>query len=180
MGHDSEITTDDGRRDFDFVFGDWKIANRKRVRPLAEGDTEWIEFDAVGEARPILGGIGNIDTYRAPDFPGRPGFEGFTLRLFEPDTKLWRIWWASTISGGRLEPPVVGRFQDGSGRFECDDVIDGVPLKVRYDWTILSADAIRWEQSFSFDEGATWDSNWIMDSTRIGAAAARPLATLSG
>jgi hypothetical protein len=160
-------SAEDGRHDFDFVFGKWHIANRKKVDLVVQGDTEWVEFDAEGEARPILGGVGNVDTYKAPDFPGRPGFEGFTLRLFEPETGLWRIWWASTISGGALDEPVVGRFEGGTGRFECDDVVQGVPVRVRYDWTIKSSDSLLWEQSFSFDNGATWDKNWIMESTRV-------------
>ena len=42
----------DGRHDFDFLFGGWRISNRKRVNPLVEGDTEWIEFDAESDARP--------------------------------------------------------------------------------------------------------------------------------
>ena len=67
---------DDGRHDFDFLFGAWQISNRKRVNPLVPGDDEWIEFDAVSEARPIVGGVGNIDTYKAPAFPGRPAFGG--------------------------------------------------------------------------------------------------------
>src|SRR5438552_3280653 len=115
----------DGRHDFDFLFGRWRISNRKRVNPLVEGDAEWIEFDA----RPIVGGTGNIDTYSAPDFPGRPGFEGFTLRLFEPATGLWRIWWASSIGDGRLDEPVVGRFDGDVGIFECEDVIDGISVR---------------------------------------------------
>jgi hypothetical protein len=156
----------DGRHDFDFLFGTWQIANRKRAK-LVDPESEWIEFPAESQAAPILGGLGNVDTYEAPEFPGRPGFHGFTLRLFEPETGLWRIWWASTISGGQLEEPVVGRFADGIGLFECDDVVDGVPLRVRYTWKVLTADSLGWEQSFSFDGGATWDTNWIMESTRI-------------
>jgi len=156
----------DGRYDFDFLFGHWRISNRKRVNPLVAGDADWIEFEAQSEARPIVGGAGNVDTYSAPAFPGRPGFEGFTLRLFEPATGLWRIWWASSTGSGQLDEPVVGRFDDCLGIFECDDVIDGVTLRVRYTWTVVTWDSLRWEQSFSFDGGGTWDTNWIMESTR--------------
>src|SRR6476659_2800635 len=81
-------------------------------------------YAAGSIAHPIVGGLGNVDSYSAPDFPGRPGFEGFTLCLFEPKTGLWRIWWASSIGSGQLDEPVVGRFEDGGvGRFECDDLI---------------------------------------------------------
>lgn len=161
-------SADDGRHDFDFFFGAWEQTNRKRVRPLVKGDGEWIEFDSETEARPILGGLGNVDTFKAPQFPGRPGFEGFSLRLFEPQTGLWRIWWASTVGNGQLDPPVVGRFQDGVGLFECDDVIEGVPLRVRFTWKDITPTSATWEQAFSFDGGATWDTNWVTQATRIG------------
>ena len=160
----------DGRHDFDFLFGAWQISNRKRVNPLVQGDDEWIEFDAWMQAQPIVGGLGNIDTYHAPDFPGRPGFEGFTLRLFEPKTGQWRIWWASSVGTGLLDEPVVGRFEDdGIGRFECDDILDGVHVRVRYVWTVVDEDTLEWEQFFSFDGRRTWDSNWVMQSTRIAS-----------
>ncbi len=161
------VSTDDGRHDFDFFFGSWKQHNRKRVKPLVEGDDEWVEFESESEARPILGGLGNVDTFKAPNFPGRPGFEGFSLRLFEPSTGLWRIWWASTIGDGELTPPVVGRFGDGIGLFECDEVIEGVPVRTRFTWKDITPDGATWEQSFSFDGGETWDTNWITRHTRV-------------
>ena len=161
---------DDGRHDFDFLFGAWQIANRKRVNPLTEGDDEWVEFESVSVARPIVGGLGNIDTYSAPDFPGRPGFEGFTLRLFDPKDGLWRIWWASSYTPGELDEPVVGRFEDGVGIFECDDILGGIHVRVRYEWRVIDEDTLRWEQSFSFNGRRTWDSNWVMESTRIASA----------
>ena len=159
--------SNDGRHDFDFFFGSWQQENRKRVKPLVADDEEWVEFESFSEARPILGGLGNVDTFSAPQFPGRPGFEGFSLRLFEPETGLWRIWWASTVGQGRLDPPVVGRFHDGVGVFECDDVIEDVPVKVRFTWKDIAADSATWEQSFSFDGGATWDTNWVTRHMRI-------------
>ncbi|MGE5275070.1 MAG: hypothetical protein ACM3QU_15075 [Verrucomicrobiota bacterium] len=170
----------DGRHDFDFLFGAWRIENRKRVNMLVPGDDEWVEFDATSEARPVLGGIGNVDTYHAPGFPGRPGFEGVTLRLFEPKTGLWRIWWASTAASGGLDEPVVGRFEDdGIGRFECDDIIDGIHLRVRCEWTVVDDDTLRWEQLCSFDGRRTWESNWVMESTRIASAVSPAAAVLS-
>jgi hypothetical protein len=170
---------DDGRHDFDFLFGAWQIANRKRVNPLVEGD-EWIEFEAFSVAQPIVGGLGNVDTFRAHEFPGRPGFEGFTLRLFEPKTGLWRIWWASSLGSGLLDEPVVGRFEDdGVGRFECDDILEGVQLRVRYEWRVIDTDTLNWQQSFSFDGRRTWDTNWVMDSTRIGSPVGDAVAVLA-
>jgi hypothetical protein len=157
----------DGRHDFDFFFGSWQQENRKRVKPLVPDDDEWVEFESFSEARPILGGLGNVDTFSAPQFPGRPGFEGFSLRLFEPETGLWRIWWASTVGNGHLDPPVLGRFDDGIGVFECDDVLDDVPLKVRFTWKDITSVSAVWEQSFSFDNGATWDANWTTRHARV-------------
>lgn len=166
------MTAPDGRQDFDFIFGRWHVANRKRVDPLDDHDRSWVEFDAVVDARPVLAGLGNVDTFSAPAFPGRPGFEGFTLRRFDPAGGLWRIWWSSTSGGGELDPPVVGRFADGCGRFEGYDVMQGRAVKVRFDWKAISATAARWEQAFSFDDGTSWMTNWTMQLTRANGAGA--------
>ena len=168
MTHSSEAVMPevDGRRDFDFLFGEWRVANRKLRHPVLRGSTEWLQFEATLVSGPILDGLGNFDTYLAPEFPDRGRYSGFGLRLFDPDSRLWRIWWASTISRGQLDTPVVGRFRGGAGRFECDDVIDGRALQVRFDWTNITATSARWEQSFSFDDGKSFEPNWTMDLTR--------------
>ena len=62
---------------------------------------------------------------------------------------------------------MVGRSQNDIGLFECDDVLEGVPVRVRFTWKNISATSATWEQSFSFDDGATRDTNWITQSTRI-------------
>jgi hypothetical protein len=154
---------DDGRQDFDFVHGRWTIHNRRLRDPLDPGCTVWDEFETTSKAEPILGGLGNVDRIWCEGTETMPAFEGFTLRLFDPQTRLWRIWWSSTRQPGRLDPPVEGTFVDGIGSFEGDDVLDGMPVIVQFQWT---AALPRWEQTFSFDGGATRVPNWRMDFTR--------------
>jgi hypothetical protein len=144
-----------------FLPGRWRVANRKLADTLDPSCTDWQEFEATSEARPILGGSGNVDQFRTD------GYEGFSLRLFDPDDDVWRIWWSLTERPGRLDPPVEGRFtDDGNGRFECDDVLEGTPIRMRFDWSDISDTSARWEQAFSFDDGASWKTNWIMLLTR--------------
>lgn len=150
---------------FEFLDGCWNIRNRKLVDLLDPTCDEWLEFEASGEDRPILHGLGNRGRFSTEALPpsGRP-FEGFTLRLFDPERDVWSIWWASTAQPGGLDPPVEGRFDhdDGIGRFSCDDVIGGIAVKVRFEW-LPDRDAPEWRQSFSYDGGATWRTNWIMN-----------------
>jgi hypothetical protein len=156
----------DGRHDFDFLVGEWQLANRKLKDPLADEPTPWLEFEATLKNQPILDGLGNIDLFEAPDLPGRGHFHGFGLRLFDPEAKVWRIWWASTYLPGEIDTPVVGRFSDGVGRFECDDELGGRKVKVRYEWSDIGPTSARWQQSFSFDGGRTFEPNWINELTR--------------
>lgn len=162
-------TTRDGRHDFDFLFGRRRIDNRKLVDTLDPACTDWVEFEAFGEAQPILGGLGNVDLFSVPALPptGDP-YEGFTLRLYDPETGIWRIWWASTRFPGHLDTPVEGRFTGDRGEFLTDDEIGGRPVKVRYHWRVVSETANHWEQAFSYDGGATWQTNWVSDATQTG------------
>jgi hypothetical protein len=148
--------------DFDFLPGRWQVANRRLVDTLDPDCDEWETFEATSTAEAMLGGIGNLDHFVTD------GYEGFSLRLYDPDEDLWRIWWSSTQRPGRLDPPVEGRFSEpGRARFECDDVLEGMPIRMRFDWSDVTADSARWEQAFSFDGGATWKTNWVMELSRL-------------
>ena len=152
--------------DFDFAFGDWVVRHRCLTRRLAGSDAEgtWIEFDGTMSTRPILGGSGNIED----NVLSKPGdeYRAVALRSFDPVDGTWAIWWLDGRAPHRLDVPVVGGFVDGVGTFFADDTLDGRPIRIRFVWTRLSAEALRWEQAFSPDRGESWEVNWTMDFAR--------------
>jgi hypothetical protein len=173
--------TSSGAAAFDFIHGTWAVHNRKRRDVTDPACDEWVEFDAASEAFPVLQGVGHLDRMTVPDPPDGPAFEGLTLRLFDPSDEAWRIWWSSSRAPGRVDPPLVGRFSDGLGVFEGEDVVAGRPIRLRFEWR-ADPSSPRWEQSFSYDGGVTWTVNWVMAFTRTGEAVGQgapsaPLAT---
>ena len=155
---------DDGRHDFDFLHGSWRIHNRRLARRL-EGCIDWEEFTATYECYPVLGGLGNVDHFHAVFTDGKP-LEGMSIRLFDPATGRWSIFWADNRRS-RLDPPVVGRLEHGRGEFVGDDVLDGTPIHVSFRWSDITPTSARWEQAFSADGGTTWETNWVMEMTKI-------------
>ena len=145
-------------RDFDFWIGRWSVRNEKLKGRLC-GSTEWERFPATAEARLLPGDIGNIDSFVAGDFVG------MTVRLFDRANRRWSIHWADNVRGV-FDPPVIGGFAGGVGVFEGDDHHQGTPVRVRFLWTHDGPRTARWEQAFSSDGGATWETNWIMNMTR--------------
>ena len=152
----------DGRGDFDFLAGRWTVIHKRLRRRLA-GDTNWDEFSGLCESRPVVGGLANIDDNYLE--PPAGSYRAATLRLFDPGTRLWSIWWIDSRSM-RLEPPVHGRFENGVGTFFGDDSHDGRPIRVRFLWSGIGPESAKWEQAFSPDGGAQWETNWIMQFRR--------------
>lgn len=165
----TDAAAHDGSHDFDFWFGRWRVAN-ERLKERLVGSAEWEHFEATQECQPILGGIGNVDDFKT-DWGG--GFVGMTLRLFDRARREWSIYWASNRDG-RLQPPVVGRFENGVGIFFGRDLHEGKPVRVRFLWSHDAPHSALWQQAFSADEGASWETNWIMRMTRLAAPGAHP------
>lgn len=152
--------------DFDFLHGHWLVRNR-RLRERLVGCNDWDAFEGVQVCRPILGGFGNEDELVTDAF-GERRFIGMTIRLFDPRAREWSIYWVDNRSV-QLQPPVRGRFDGGVGTFHGRDAHRGTPVLARFVWTVASPDRARWEQAFSTDEGATWETNWIMEFERSAA-----------
>lgn len=171
----SEAAVRDGSHDFDFIYGKWRMPNHHLKKRLA-GSNEWDDFITCDEGSPLPGGIGDIDYWKASYWKD---FVGVTVRTYDPKTGLWRIYWVdNTFSGGVIQPPVAGKFEGNVGIFEGSDTFNGIPILVRYTWTVHpkgsrpvaqweqalnpqgSPIVARWEQAFSKDKGKTWETNW--------------------
>ena len=150
----------DGSHDFDFEYGKWRMPNRRLVKRLA-GSHEWADFVSCDEGMPLPGGIGDMDVFRASYWPN---FVGVTIRTYDPQSGLWRLYWFDNrFSHGVIEPPVMGRFTGNVGVFEGKDTFDGKPITVRFTWTVDpkgSRVVAEWQQAFSTDGGKTWEVNW--------------------
>lgn len=149
--------------DFDFYEGKWKLRNRK-LKSRLNSCVEWDEFESTQEMYKVLNGIGNIDNYLAT-FDGKP-FEGMSVRLFNPKTKLWAIYWADS-SAGVLQPPVFGSFENGTAHFFTKDNFNEKPILVVFRWDARDKENPVWSQAFSEDNGKTWEWNWYMYCSRI-------------
>lgn len=152
--------------DFDGFFGSWHVRHRKLKERLA-GSHEWIEFEGSQTMQPILGGSGNMtdNVFHMPDGSIQ---RGVTLRAFDPKTGKWSIWWLDGNRPSKMDVPVVGGFEKGSGAFYADDTFNGKPIKVRFLWVNVTPDTREWQQAFSPDGGKTWETNWIAYFTRKG------------
>jgi hypothetical protein len=146
--------------DFDFLIGDWRVAHR-RLKDRLVGSSAWEEFGGTCIVQKILGGQGNVDD-NLIDLPDG-AYRAATLRAFDAATRRWTIWWLDARTPSVLAPPMVGGFDGSVGIFHGDDQWQSRPLRVRFLWTRTAAGGPRWEQAFSLDAGASWESNWVME-----------------
>lgn len=171
----AQSTAADGSHAFDFIYGKWRMPNHRLTKRLADSH-EWVDFVTCDEGSPLPGGIGNIDYWKASYWKD---FVGVTVRTYDPKTDLWRIYWVDNrFSEGVIQPPVTGKFDGKVGVFEGPDTFNGLPITVRFTWTVDpnglpstekwehamnpggSRIVAKWEQAFSKDGGKTWETNW--------------------
>jgi hypothetical protein len=153
----------DGRHDFDFLIGTWKVHHHSLKQRL-KGSTEWVEFDGDMVSRKLINGLGNMDENILHTDTG-PVY-AIALRLFNPASKEWSIYW-STNRTGTLDVPVIGSFQDGRGEFYSQEIFEGRHIYSRFIWSKITENSAQWEQAFTEDGAKTWETNWIMEFERV-------------
>ena len=149
--------------DFDFFFGRWTVQHRRLKARLA-GCDEWDRFGGTSHVRPLLGGHGNIDDNVIEALAGT--YRAATLRAWSASSRTWSIWWLDGRYADHVDAPMVGRFDGAVGSFHADELFDGRPIRVRFLWDRSKPEHPRWEQAFSTDGGASWETNWEMVFSR--------------
>ncbi len=163
-GSHSRVQT--GQHDFDFEIGTWKI-HLKRLDGRLVGSKTWVEFDGTSVTRKVWDGRANLEEFET-DSPAGGHIEGMTLRLYDPQTHQWSLYWATSKSGA-MGAPTIGEFKNGRGEFFDTEPSgpNGRSILVRFIWSEITPNSAHFEQSFSDDGGKTWEVNWITDQTRV-------------
>jgi hypothetical protein len=148
--------------DFDFNLGSWKTRIRALLHPVSSPET-WSSLQgthAVYRVWDDWADIGQLEV----DGPGGH-VEDLALRLYDRETRQWRVYFASSRSG-TLQPPMVGGFKDGVGTFVGLQNIGGRTVLSRNVWSGITAQSCRQDWAISTDGGKTWEPTWISTDTR--------------
>ena len=152
----------DGQYDFDFELGRWDTHLWRLEHPLSHSSS-WVEYWGTSRVRKVWDGRANLLEL---DVTGPAGhIEALSLRLYNPKTQQWSLNFASS-AGGVMNPPTIGAFKNGRGEFYDNETFNGRPILVRFVISEIKPDSCRFEQSFSEDNGKTWEVNWIAIDSR--------------
>jgi hypothetical protein len=163
----------DGQHDFDYLVGSWNIHLKRRLRPLT-GSNDWIEFDGTVVCRHIWNGHAEVEEFNVDSNEKNIHIHGLAVRLYNPSSQEWSIYWANEKNGVMDATAQIGHFEKGIGNFYGQDTLNGKPIVVRFRWTNTATPTPHFEQSFSADGGKTWEVNWITEQTRAKGGERRP------
>lgn len=152
--------------DFDFQIGTWHVDMERLARRLA-GSHDWSTYNGSLVVRRLWNGranVGELDVRHGAD-----RIETILLRTYNPQTRQWSDYSVDMADGSVLFPPVVGRFRQGRGELYDRETYAGKAIVVRYAFDGITARSCRFVQSFSADNGKTWEPNAVVVFTRAGS-----------
>ncbi|MEM7204690.1 MAG: hypothetical protein AAF628_30815 [Planctomycetota bacterium] len=122
---------------------------------------------------PVLGGNAVLEEWSGAMQPGQR-MSGFSLRAFDPGADQWVILLNWSANGGSSFGRMRGGFRHGRGEFQNKwTEAGGGTVMERYTFSDALPTTVRWDQARSRDGGVTWRTDWIMEFSRTGAAAAQ-------
>jgi hypothetical protein len=150
------------QHDFDWEIGDWKVHLRRLLHPLT-GSKSWVELEGTAHVRKVWNGKANLLELELNGSTDH--IEGLSLRLYNPQSERWSVYFA-TSDEGSLGMPMVGQFQNGRGEFSDRESFHGRMIDLHFVFSDVTEKSFHGEQSFSADGGKSWETNWIEDFTR--------------
>ena len=159
---DAPAATRDGARDFDFDAGVWKTHIVRRLHPLTESD-ESVELTGTVTVRKLWGGRGQLEEIEADGPNGH--WEGMTVFLYDPQARQWSMNFANG-SQGRLNAPLVGRFENGRAELIEQDILDGRSILGRAVWSDIQPTSHTYQEFYSDDGGRTWKLSFTATKTK--------------
>ena len=159
----SATTEPDGNHGFDFLLGTWKT-HIMLLRGATNGSPTWVKIDGIVVNRKVWNGRADLEEIEGDGTAGH--FEGLTLRLYNPKSRQWNLYWANSRDG-KLGQPMIGEFQNGRGVFYDQEVVNGRTALVRNIYFDITPNSYRFEQASSDDGGKTWEPNFTAALTRL-------------
>jgi len=144
--------------DYDPLLGFWHFHFQYRNE-----DGSFGEFSGHWSFEMKQGGGLMIDAWR-PDDPNEPmDVSLYTIRLFNPELKVWEVVGAR-VAAGKLAP---GKSWASGGSLYLVQRNRGGLMRVRY--FAIEKDRFFWRADHSKDNGKTWLRDFgVMEATRIG------------
>lgn len=153
---------DPEQHDFDWDIGTWKTHQKRLLHPLS-GSTTWVDYHGTDVVSKIWGGRANVGVIEADGPAGH--LELLGMRLYNPKTHLWNVYFTNSAAG-TLSVPSVGGFKNGRADFYDEEAFNGRPILVRFSVSDITSNSARFDQAFSADWGKTWEVNFIVLETR--------------
>ena len=121
----------------------------------------------------VWDGRANLEEFETDSAGGH--IEGLTLRVYNPLTRQWSIYWANSKDPTLGQPlqPMIGEFKNGRGEFYDQELWKSRAVYVLFIWSDITPNSAHFEQAYSDDGGKTWEVNWITDQTRVPDTAAK-------
>jgi hypothetical protein len=165
-------TERNGAHDFDFNVGIWHTHIQRTLDPFA-ASSKSIELDGTVTVKPVWEGKAELEEIEADGPNGH--WEGMSLFLYNPESHQWSQTFLNSKTPN-LGTPLVGQFQDGRAELYGGDTFHDKSILVRGVWSNISADAHRYQESYSDDGGKTWALSFTANLTREKAAPPSDLA----
>jgi len=139
-----------GSHDFAFLEGAWHVGHRYiRVKPDGQ---EWAQAHGTCDHHELYNGWANVEDYVINSSSGTN--QAVALRSYNPNTGQWTIWWLD------------GRAPSEIPTFFCSTTLNDKPVRVRFTWSDTASASPRWQQAYSYDDGKTWETVWVMEFRR--------------